>query len=70
MKSTYVVVIKDDSQAKNICEIARLSLRFRNIRSSDRYIEIQQVTDSQIKDLAKILKIIKVDFIICKAMRL
>ena len=70
MKSTYVVVIKDSNQAKNICDIARLSLRFHNIRSSDRYIEIRQVTDSQIKDLANVLKAIKVDFVICKAMRL
>lgn len=70
MKSTYVVVIKDNHQVKNICDIARLSLRFHNIRGSDRYIEIQQVTDSQIKDLVKILKTIKVDFVICKAMRL
>ena len=70
MKSAYVVVIKDNHSAKDICEIARLSLHFRNIRSSDRYIEIQQATDSQIKDLAKVLKAIKVDFIICKAMRL
>lgn len=70
MKSTYVVVIKDNHQTKSICDIARLSLRFHNIINSDRYIEIQQVTDSQIKDLAKILKIIKVDFVICKDMHL
>lgn len=70
MKSTYVVVIKDNHPAKDICEIARLSSHFRNIRSSDRYVEIQQVTDSQIKELAKVLKTIKVDFVICKAMHL
>lgn len=70
MTSTYVVAIKSNHSAKDICEIARLSLHFHSIRSSDRYIEIRQVTDSQIKDLANVLKVIKVDFIICKAMRL